>query len=51
MGTLLHYKPKPAQPAVSQACRWHEATESVAASNLRILCAWQRMVLRAMWGL
>lgn len=40
---------KPQRPAVSEACRWHEAIESVTASNLKIMCAWQRMVWRAFW--
>jgi hypothetical protein len=38
------------QPAVSHACRWHEAIESVTASNLRLVCAWQRIVWRALWA-
>lgn len=42
---------RPHQPAVSEACRWHEAVESVTASNLKIACAWQRMVWRFWWGL
>lgn len=41
---------RPPQPAVSEACRWHEAIESIAASNFRVICAWQRMVLRSIWG-
>lgn len=36
-----------AQPAVSSACRWSSAIESVAATNLRIAFAWQRILLRA----
>lgn len=31
--------------------RWHEAAESITASNLRILSAWQRVWLRTWWGL
>lgn len=42
---------KPQRAPVADACRWHEAIESVAQSNIKILCAWQRMVWRAMWGL
>lgn len=41
---------RPQRPAVSQACRWHEVVESVAASNFRVICAWQRMLWRAFWG-
>ncbi|KAI5912313.1 hypothetical protein PA01_18970 [Azoarcus sp. PA01] len=42
--------PFPVKPAVSQSCRWHEAVESVTSSNLRIACAWQRMLFRFWWG-
>ncbi len=42
---------KPQQPAVSEACRWHEAVESITASNLKIISAWQRMVFRSIWGI
>lgn len=42
---------KPLKPVVSESCKWHSAFESIAASNLKIACAWQRMVWRAMWGL
>jgi len=38
------------RPAAAHACRWSEALESVTASNLRIAFAWQRIVLRALWG-
>lgn len=40
----------PAKPAVSESCRWHEAFESIAAGNLKIMCAWQRMLWRFYWG-
>lgn len=40
---------KPQRPAVSEACRWHEAFESIATSNLKIISAWQRMLWRAFW--
>lgn len=40
---------KPQRPTVSQACRWHEAFESITASNLKIISAWQRMLWRALW--
>lgn len=49
MGIVLQLRPQ--RPAVAEACRWHEAAESVTASNLRIMCAWQRMFWRAWWGL
>jgi len=42
---------RPQQPAVAQSLRWHEAIESVTASNIKIACAWQRMLWRAWWGL
>lgn len=42
--------PLPVQPAVFESCRWHEATESITASNLKIMCAWQRMLFRFWWG-
>lgn len=42
---------KPQRPIVSEACRWHEALESVASSNLKIIGAWQRMFWRAFWGM
>lgn len=42
--------PLPVKPAVSESCRWHEAAESITASNLKILCAWQRMLFRFYWG-
>lgn len=51
MGVVLQYRPRIAAPAVSEACKWHEAIESVTRSNIRILGAWQRLALRAMWGL
>ena len=38
-----HLKP------INDACRWSEAVESVMTTNLRIVFAWQRTVLRA-WG-
>lgn len=39
------------RPAVSEACRWHEAAESILRSNIRIAAAWQRVMLRALLGL
>jgi hypothetical protein len=41
----------PQQPAVAEACHWHEAFESVTQSNIKIACAWQRMLWRFAWGL
>lgn len=35
---------------IADACRWSEAFETIALTNLRVSFAWQRMVLRA-WGL
>lgn len=35
---------------ISDACRWSEAIESVMTTNLRVVFAWQRTLLRA-WGL
>lgn len=40
-----------ARPALTHVCRWSEAAESIAASNVRLLCAWQRLSLRIVWGL
>lgn len=40
-----------ARPALTHAWRWSEAAESIAASNIRLLCAWQRLGLRLVWGL
>lgn len=39
-----------ARPAVRRACEWHEAVESVTRSNIKIACAWQRMLFRFWWG-
>lgn len=41
---------RPAQPAISDACRWSEAIETVTAANLKIGFAWQRQILRFMLG-
>lgn len=35
---------------IADACRWSDAFETIALTNLRVGFAWQRMVLRA-WGL
>lgn len=51
MGMLLNYKPRPRQTVAHELCDWHSAIEGVAAGNWRIMCAWQRVILRAMWGL
>lgn len=39
------------RPAVSRACHWHESAESILRSNIRICAAWQRVLLRAFWGI
>ena len=42
-----HFKP------INDACRWSEAIESVLTTNLRVVFAWQRTVLRGSpvwWG-
>ena len=36
--------------SIADACRWSDAFETIALTNLRVGFAWQRMVLRA-WGL
>lgn len=33
---------------INDACRWSEAVESVWLTNLRLVFAWQRTVLRAL---
>lgn len=38
------------RPAVSEACRWHEAVESITRSNIRLAAAWQRVFLRTLFG-
>ncbi len=49
LAQVIPFKPQ-AKP-VADACRWSEAIELVAQNNLRICFAWQRMVLRSIWGL
>lgn len=49
MAQVIPFKPQ--RQVVSDACRWSEAFELVAQTNLRIVFAWQRTVLRFMWGL
>ena len=51
MAVILQYRPRVAQPAVAESCRWHEALEQITASNLRLACAWQRTIWRFMWCL
>lgn len=49
----LYAVPPPAAlsaPPAHIACRWSDAAESIAASNLRLAFAWQRIILRAWWG-
>jgi len=36
---------------IADACRWSEAIETVLATNLRLLFAWQRVALRSIWRL
>lgn len=40
-----------ARPVLAHAYRWSKAVESIATSNIRLLCAWQRLGLRIVWGL
>ena len=46
---LAHWKAEHLKP-INDACRWSEAIESVLTTNLRVMFAWQRTVLRA-WGI
>jgi len=34
---------------INDACRWSQAFEAVTAIHLRLLFAWQRTILRAIW--
>ena len=34
--------------SIADACRWSEAFETIALTNLRVGFAWQRMMLRAL---
>lgn len=34
---------------INDVCRWSQAVEAVAAMHLRLLFAWQRTILRAIW--
>ena len=47
MGIVMQWRPR-ARPA-SDALRWSEAFETIAATILRICFAWQRVILRALW--
>ncbi|NMG71836.1 hypothetical protein [Parazoarcus communis] len=38
------------RPAVSDACRWHAAIESITRSNIRLAAAWQRVLIRTWFG-
>lgn len=38
------------RPVVSDACKWHEAIESITRSNIRLAAAWQRVFLRTLFG-
>lgn len=47
------HQPSPAdarRPFARDACAWSEAIEQVTLTNLRIVFAWQRVLLRAWWG-
>lgn len=46
---LGKWKAAHSRPVVIDALRWSEAIESVLTTNLRVVFAWQRTVLRA-WG-
>ncbi len=46
---LARWKAEHLKP-INDACRWSEAIESVMTTNLRVVFAWQRTVLRA-WGI
>lgn len=35
-------------PKINEALKWSEVTEQVVSSNLRIMFAWQRVMLRSM---
>ena len=50
MGTVLNYTPRPGTIPSREACNHSEAAETVAIANLRFWFAWQRTVIRAMWG-
>lgn len=39
------------RPFARDACNWSEAAEHIAATHLRIAFAWQRLIIRACWGL
>ena len=45
---LAAWRTEHAKP-ITDACRWSEAIETVLTTNLRVVFAWQRTVLRA-WG-
>lgn len=47
---LSAWKKTRMQP-IQHACRWSEAIEQAAATNLRIFFAWQRIALRSLWRL
>ena len=46
---LAHYRAARQKP-ITNACAWSSAFESVAATNIKIVFAWQRIWLRAMIG-
>ena len=47
------HQPSPAdarRPFARDACAISEAAEHIAATHLRIAFAWQRLIIRAFWG-
>lgn len=48
--TAQLYQFKPQRPVVSEACKWSSAAESVTLTNLRLMFAWQRIIIRAVTG-
>jgi hypothetical protein len=50
MGTILNYTPRPGTIPAREACNTSEAMEIVAIANIKFWCAWQRTMIRAMWG-
>jgi len=48
-GQVIRFRPR--QAAAIELRRWRAACEQIAASNLRLACAWQRLAIRLLWGL
>ena len=54
MSEIIQFKlpaPKLQAKPIADICRWSEAFETVTTSNLRVMFAWQRIILRSIWGL